>query len=444
MKDIFDNISLKLRGVLSIVGLFLAGLTAFFAYSLYFNTSISDEKLFKSISAIEIILIAFIGFNLYKLIKEDAFLKSFLDAIREEHYEGDIIFNTISDGIAVIDLKGKVKTVNQGLCKILGIDGTKVMNKNIYDIYAGLSVDHESRILASLIIETLETNNEYFQQEKIYIKDNESRYLTVSTYLLKGKSKKLLGVLCVVHDFTERKKIEQQMIQIEKLALAGQLAAELAHEIRNPICSIKGLVQVMSKKHGMENGYYYNVVMNEIDRISALLKDFLSLTHAKSVFKEISITQVFADILPILESQAYDKNITISMNVEDNLPCILADQEHLKQVIINIVQNAIDAVKNNGKIDIRIQKNTEEGKIKLEFKDNGVGIRNEHLQKIFDPFFTTKENGSGLGLVISQRIIEKHKGKLYAYNNPEGGSTFAIELPDMNRYANEDRSFKVS
>ncbi len=444
MKDLFANNSVKLRSLLSVAALFLSGAAATFAYNLYNDASIAYDKAFETISIIQILLILFIGLNLYKLMKEDEFSGGLLSMIREDYCEGDIIFNTISDGIAMVDMKGKIKMANAGFCSILNVQKPDIINKNIYDLYAGMDSEYDGRALALLVIETLESKREHRHKEKVYIKNNESRYLSISTYIMKSQRKKNMGVLCVAHDFTEKKKIEQQMTQVEKLALAGQLAAELAHEIKNPICSIKGLVQIMGKKHGMENGYHYTVVMSEIDRISALLKDFLSLTHARSFYEEISIAEVFSDIMPVLERQAESKSIDIRMEVDDDLPFVLADREHLKQVIINIVHNAIDAVKKDGKIDIYIQKHRDQDKIRLEFKDNGPGIKEEHLHRIFDPFFTTKQDGSGLGLVISKRIVEKHGGKLLAYNNPEGGASFVVELPDSGRLERENRDFMVS
>lgn len=429
MKEMLNSVSLKIK----YVGIILAAL--FFIFNIiyiifvYPNPAVYSERLFKTLAIIQVLLILFISNGLYKLTKSDQVLKSVSLMNGDEITEGSSVFNAISDGIIVIDRKGKVRNINQGLCQMMELEEKQIINKNLYSLLNEWDSSNENKLLPWIVIESLETQKEFSQMEKTIVRKTEVLYLSISTYMLRNKSKSVIGVLAVVHDFTQKKKLEQQLLHIEKLATAGQMAAELAHEIKNPICSIKGLIQIMGKKHSLEDSKYYGVITSEIDRISVLLQGFLTLTQSKINLERVSIKSVVDEIVPLVESYAEDKNIDINIDMQKEIPSINADRENIRQVIVNIVQNGIDALPRNGRINVSIWYDEINDMVKMEFKDNGSGIKPEHLDKIFEPFFTTKVNGSGLGLAISHKIIESHCGKLFAFNNLDGGATFVIELP---------------
>jgi signal transduction histidine kinase len=138
------------------------------------------------------------------------------------------------------------------------------------------------------------------------------------------------------------------------------------------------------------------------------------------------------DLLPLVESYAEGKNISINIDIQKEVPFINADIENIRQVIINIIQNGVDALHKNGGMNICVWYDQLNELVKMEFKDNGSGIKPEYLDKIFEPYFTTKSNGTGLGLAISHKIIENHYGRLFAFNNLDGGATFIVELPVCN------------
>lgn len=343
--------------------------------------------------------------------------------------EFNLIFNSVSEGLIIIDNKGSINKINQILCRLLGVQESEMQGKNLYDILSECEGYTANKALPLLLIETLETHREHKRQELVYIKDKEALHLALSTYILRNNSRNITGILGIIYDITQKNKLEQQLWNIEKLAEVGQMAAELAHEIKNPICSIKGLLQIMGKKYNIDYSKYYEIIMSEIDRVTALLQDFLSLTQAGLVFEKTNIRDVIEDIVPLVESQLISKNITISIDIDKQLPQIYCDRENIRRVLVNIIQNAVEASQNNGRIIINAWYDEINEKLKVECKDNGIGIKPEYLEKIFEPFFTTKNNGSGLGLAISRKIIEKHRGRLYAFNNRDGGATFVIELP---------------
>lgn len=432
MKEMQNSIFFKTKYILILLAaLFFIAAIIFIAY-IYLDHGINSVNFFKTLVLSEIIIILFISSGIYKLIKSDLVLKDISDMMGDEISDVSSIFNTISDGIIVTDKKGKVRNINQGLCRILGPEVKQIINKNLYNLINESGYSDENKSLPLMVIESLESQKEFRQKEKVFVLDTEVRYLAVSTYMLRNKSKSVIGVLAVVHDFTHNKKLEQQLLHVEKLATAGQMAAELAHEIKNPICSIKGLIQIIGKKYCIEDSKYYEVITNEIDRISVLIQGFLTLTQKKPVLEKININSVVAEILPLVESYAESKGININVDMQKEVPFINADKESIRQVIINIIQNGIDALHENGRINMSIWYDQINELVKMEFKDNGSGIKPEYLDKIFEPFFTTKGNGTGLGLAISYKIIENHCGRLFAFNNLDGGATFVVELPVAN------------
>jgi PAS domain S-box-containing protein len=429
MKELLSNISFKTKYFPTLIAsLFFASNTIYFVFT-YSKSSTNSDKLFNILAVSEIFLIVFISFNLYSLIKNNAVFSNDYGMMTDDIYESVNIFNTISEGIIVVDSKGKVRKINQGLCSILGIEDKQIVGKSLYNFLNEKERGEDSKLLSSMVIETLEAQKEFRQQEKVVARNSAVCYLSVSTYMLRNKYKRVIGVFAVVHDCTQRKRLEQRLKQIENLATIGQMSAELAHEIKNPICAIKGLIQIMGKKQGLEENKYYEVITGEIDRINILLQRFLSSTQNSPKLEKVNIKNIFEGVAPLVDSYAESKHISINVDMQKEMPDINADKENIKQVIINIVQNGIDALPINGKMNISIWYDHIMDLVKMDFKDNGCGIRQEHLDKIFEPFFTTKNNGSGLGLAISHKIIEKHCGKLFAFNNLDGGATFVIELP---------------
>jgi len=436
MKEMLNSISFKIKYIVTLLAALFFTLNVGYVFIMYINSNIYSDRLFKSLALCEVLLIAFISSSMYNLIKRNSMLTDVSSIIKDEIPYVSPIFNTISDGIMVVDNKGRVRNINQGLCNILGLEERQIANKSLYNIFNEWG-NNENKLLPGILIESLETYKEFSQQENVYVNNGEVLYLEVSTYILRNKN--VIGVLAVIHDFTQEKKLEQKLLHIEKLATAGQMAAELAHEIKNPICSVKGLIQLMGKKHCLEDSKYYEVITNEIDRVSVLLKGFLTLTQNEPKPEKVIINSIVEEAVPLIESYAESKNIEITVNMQEEIPTINADRENIRQVIINIVQNGIDALPINGRMNINVWYDRISEMIKMEFKDNGSGIKQEYLKKIFEPFFTTKESGSGLGLAISQKIIESHFGKLFAFNNLDGGATFVIELPTA-KYCKIDNS----
>ncbi|MDQ0229511.1 PAS domain S-box protein [Metabacillus malikii] len=239
------------------------------------------------------------------------------------------------------------------------------------------------------------------------------------------------AVQVILRDISDRKKTEELMLRSEKLSIAGQLAAGIAHEIRNPLTAIKGFLQIMQPEY-KKHHQYFNIIFSELDRIEVILSELLILAKPQEKkFKETNMVTLLQDVAMLLETQANLNSVYIEQIHEASNLLIYCDQNQLKQVFINLFKNAIDAMPRGGNVTVHTYKKNE--KIVIVVSDEGEGIPSELLERIGEPFLTTKEKGNGLGLMITYKIIEDHNGTIVVNSKLGKGSTFTVELPCLPR-----------
>jgi signal transduction histidine kinase len=247
---------------------------------------------------------------------------------------------------------------------------------------------------------------------------------------LKDDKGKTSGAVLVFRDITKHKQMEQALLSTERLSAMGQLAATLAHEIKNPM-QVIGLIleSVTNPRIDWESKQKHLEGMHqEFQRLMALTSDVLSFARSPRMERRpTSIAAVVRYTLGLTGKQLQRSRIQVHANLPDDLPPVTASQDQLAQVFLNLVVNAIDAMPDGGELVIAAQASSEE--IELSFTDNGPGLSSEVLDKLFDPFFTTKKEGTGMGLSISRSIVQQHGGAIEAFNAPGGGSLFSITLP---------------
>ncbi len=233
-------------------------------------------------------------------------------------------------------------------------------------------------------------------------------------------------IFSVTSDVSAKNKAEHFILEYEKLNVVGQLAAGIAHEIKNPLTSLKGFIQLM--KTGRELNHSYLAIMEEeIRRMEAVSKELMLMTKPhKSDFKSFDLNNLIDHAITLLMAEAAKKcvEITKKTTLEDGM--FLCDGNKIKQVLINLLMNAIEAMEMPGEITIEIAKT--DRNVTISIADTGKGIPAGDLDKIGKPFFTTKENGNGLGLMICYKIIEEHEGKITVQSSSEG-TRFTIHLP---------------
>lgn len=227
-------------------------------------------------------------------------------------------------------------------------------------------------------------------------------------------------------DITEWKKAQQHLQNSEKLAVAGQLAAGIAHEIRNPMTAIKGFIQLMQSD---VNSNYYEIISSEVQRIELILSELLILAKPQAIkYEKKDIRVLLSQVMTLLDSQAIMNNIQFATEFSPGITHIFCDENQLKQVFINFIKNSIESMPNGGRIIIEV-KSEHESEMLIRLTDQGCGISKEVLSKLGEPFYTTKEKGTGLGFMISKKIIENHSGKISVHSEINKGTVIEISFP---------------
>ena len=235
--------------------------------------------------------------------------------------------------------------------------------------------------------------------------------------------------------YEDLKKSKSYMRRADRLASLGTLTAGLAHEIRNPLVAIKTFIQLLPERLEDEEfrNHFLNIASGEVDRISLLINELLDFARPSDPKLELEdINNILDGMILLISTEAKKKHIHIIKNYAADLPPVNIDREQIKQVFLNILLNAVDATPENGEIIVKTRsfvKTEGESYIQIEFTDTGRGIPKEHLEDIFNPFFTTKTTGSGLGLSISNQIIQDHKGYIDVESQLDKGTSFFINLP---------------
>jgi two-component system sporulation sensor kinase A len=225
-----------------------------------------------------------------------------------------------------------------------------------------------------------------------------------------------------IRDITDKKEVENMMVSYEKMSIAGQLAAGVAHEIRNPLTSLKGFLQLLQAGITQKEAYY-KIMIDEIKKMEQITSELLYISKPLTDYRqEEDLSGMIKDIIELLIPQAKVKQIEIIDILQENIQ-LFCDRSQVKQVLINIVKNAIEAMEAPGRIKVKTMADGDITSIRV--KDEGPGIDETIIHKLGEPFFTTKQNGTGLGLMVTKQILERHDGALKIYNN-EKGSTFEI------------------
>jgi PAS domain S-box-containing protein len=248
---------------------------------------------------------------------------------------------------------------------------------------------------------------------------------------LPSKNGDYIGRTVIIKDSTEVKKLQQQIDQSEKLAVIGQLAAGVAHEIGNPLTSISSIVQLLQRR--VNDNFVSEQLANirsNIDRISRIVRELVDFSRPPGVERSvIQVTDIIKTAIGIVKFDKRFKKVQFETKLDKELPEINIIPDQLLQVFINILINALDAIEGNGRIDVN--SNHDKENIYIEITDNGCGMDKETISKIFDPFFSTKDvgKGTGLGLSVSYGIIRKFKGDILVQSEVNKGSSFIIKLP---------------
>jgi two-component system sensor histidine kinase AtoS len=338
----------------------------------------------------------------------------------------DNILSSMTNGLITIDLEGKVITLNETAEQILGKGRNEMVGSPLEETLG------DDLPLYRMMSETLRHGKGIFHSEMELKKEEAELWLTASTSLLTDGEGKKIGALCIFQDITEIKALEEKLRQADRLTALGTLSAGLAHEIKNPLSAIKTFVQLLPKKFEspsfMEK---FNItVPREIDRINLLVEDLLELTRRRiRPMVNLDVNLLILQVIDLHGEEMAKRQILFEDHLDRTIPQIQGDSEKLYRAFSNMVINSIQAMPNGGRLVISSGPDQVSSMVKINFRDTGVGMDEETTKNLFNPFFTTKEKGAGLGMALSQKIIEDHRGTIEVMSGKGVGTTFVIYLP---------------
>ena len=348
-------------------------------------------------------------------------------SLKEIRQYADKFFENVPSAIITIDSSGEITTFNNVASDILGIEQQSIVGLNIRD-----TAFQSFMPIAKLMLEGLEKDIIYIKHiTKIKSGLGIETPIMINTSAQKDIGGKILGVIAAFRSVEEIKQLEESVVRAKNLESLGVLSAGMAHEIRNPLTSIKGYAQYIKLELGTDNELNtdISIIISEVDRLNGIIDRFLTFARPRELNLELfNINEVLIAVLKLIEKEILQSNINVETKLGE-LPEIYLDYEQMEQVILNIIINAIDAMPNGGNLEIFTCFLETSGLVEIEICDNGEGILSESFNKIFEPFFTTKAKGTGLGLAICSRIIENHKGIIEVSSFLKTGTKFTIKLP---------------
>ena len=348
----------------------------------------------------------------------------------KEHLESFI--NHSNDAIHLMDLDGKVIQVNHAFEQLFGYEESEVLGMR----YPTIPETHrmENRQMIGLLL----AGKKLPAQETVRVtRKGEIIPVNVTLSPIRDSDGSIRAFASICRDMRSRNRMEELLRRSEKLTTVGQLAAGVAHEIRNPLTTLKGFLQLQlqSKKLNLS---HVSLMLSELDRINLIVGEFLILAKPQAIkFVTKDVRDVMQDVLLFLNSEAHLHNIVFRTVITEE-PCLISCEENqLKQVFINLLKNAIEAMPGGGPVHISIQRKSTS--IAISITDEGIGIPEEMISKIGDPFFTGKETGTGLGIMVSQRIINSHQGTLDIQSQVNVGTSVKLTLPALRAEAEQTK-----
>ncbi|XJZ25790.1 PAS domain S-box protein [Bacillota bacterium Lsc_1132] len=327
--------------------------------------------------------------------------------------------------VAITDQKGIITSVNEKFCEISKYSQEELIGQDHRILNSGA----HSKAFFKDLWKTIRDGKVWKGEIRNRAKDGTLYWVDTTIVPFLDEQGVPYQYLAIRNDITERKKTEEILHRQDKLAAVGQLAAGVAHEIRNPLTSMKGYTEFLQlDEKDPERQEFLNIILDEIERVNSIVEDFMVLAKPKAVeLEEKNLVPVVKNVLSLLEFEARKKNVRLHFDCEQEIIQIECDENRLKQVFLNFIKNGIEAMPNGGDLSVTIV--IQKKNVQISIQDTGVGISAEKLQKLGEPFFTTKKNGNGLGLMVSFKIIESHNGKVFVESEPNKGTTFNILLP---------------
>lgn len=342
---------------------------------------------------------------------------------RMKSYTENVV-ESMADGLISIDREGKIVTLNRQAGEILGAGRERLEGNKITSVLG----EEIGQILGSMAGQALVRD-----REMDIHKDEDGRIpLSLSVAPLRDEKGEKMGSVLLIKDLREIRDLQEKVHRSERLASLGRLAAGVAHEIRNPLSSIKGFAQYFVKRfsgHDEEQGYA-SVMVKEVDRLNRVITDLLDFAGPKEPRREPQSLETIAEqALKLLAPDLEARKVEVVKEYEPDLPAVPVDRDRISQVFINLLLNALESMETGGEIRISLRRCGPPPAVEISVADTGAGIPEDDLEKVFEPFFSRKRKGTGLGLAIVHQIVESHRGDIKVESSPGKGTTFRMRLP---------------
>jgi len=341
---------------------------------------------------------------------------------RAKVYQDSLLAN-LPIGVIGIDQNREITVANREFEKITMLAGERLANMPFEEV-----LPEEIKNILSYTLK----NREGVQNLQCHLKKNEAELsLVANSSIFFDREEKLFGAQVILSDVTRVKELEESVRRADRLASLGIMAAGIAHEIKNPLVSIKTFAQLIPDKYDDKEfrDTFSELTLKEVNRINNLIEQILLFSKPRAaVISNVNLVSLLKTTLLLISSQVKEKNIRVREAYPASEIVIKGDEEKLKQAFLNVFINSVEAEDSEGFIDLEVRKDN--NIIKVEIKDNGCGIKKDIIDKIFEPFFTTKQKGTGLGLAIVIRIIEEHGGKIKVSSMEGKGTSVFIEIPE--------------
>ncbi len=348
----------------------------------------------------------------------------------------DNILRSIAAGVITIDKDGFIVTWNKRAEEIVNLRASQFIGLH-YAAFANLlQINLPEREETMKMVEMTAQTGKVFTRNQVCYRSpqGDETYLNLSASQLVSESGEYLGIVVVFEDVTSEVQMKEEVERVSKLAETGQLAANIAHELRNPLSSIKGAAQLLQKEMPAnlmaEHGEFLDMIIQEVNGLDRIATEFLEFSRVTPPeMRPVSVSALLSRLLQFMSAYLTDQDVRIVQNFEDDVPELSLDRAQMEQVIKNIVINAVQAMPHGGTLTVTTCCQPDQDIVNIDFTDTGVGISAAKIDKICTPFFTTKTKGTGLGLAIVRKIVETHGGRLVIQSTPGEGSTFTVQLP---------------
>lgn len=358
-------------------------------------------------------------------------IQGLLSLITEEYELLDAVLDSLSTGVIVCDFFHVIVQFNKAAVRILPFEHHDILEKPAWECV-------KNKEIAAFVRNAIEGEETVISREFGIDEANQTRFLSVSVMPLVRK-KSVRGTIITLEDITDKKNDEMRNRRLENLASLTNLAATVAHEIKNPLGSISIYVQLLRKALG-KNGLSddpsmkksLDVVEEEIERLNKIVVDFLfAVRPLRFDFAPVDMNALIRSLADFFSEEANAAGVTITLDLSEGLLPVWGDDRFLRQMFINLVKNSLSAVMSGG--IIRIRTRHEEDTLIITVEDNGTGIPEDQLQKVFEPYFTTKIDGTGLGLAMTYKVVKEHGGDIRVQSELGLGTCFTITLPVMRK-----------